>query len=1434
MPRSRSLVLPLLFLSSSAIAFDTVINLPPGPLGPIGSNTQVNLLEGGVLSGLSFSGTTSNVEINLLGGTVTGDIDARPSNLVTISGGKSDGEFTRVQFTTGVLTGGDYDWIKAEQVTMTGGRWRLLSASNLSMSGGSVGELIVTGGSVAAVEAGRVGTISVRDSSTQGVIDGRLRLLGGEFRLNGQPVSGLTGLERGDVLTGVLSSGTSFVFGAGDGAVEESLELVNVGAPPVTHTVIDLATDPLPDGLRPGQTLIAHAGDDLGDAFHANQANINLGAATIGNYSKILGGVLTIDGGVVGEKFHVMQGSSVVLRDGEISEGILSSQGVNFDMQGGFLYGGASFVDSVVTIRGGAVANRRGPGFGANLSLRRTPTEVSGGSFEHVSISESQAGISGGFFESLSVGEGSDVTINGGHVRNLAARGAADVSGGKIGRLSPSSGLAFRGAFELDGVPVSGEILFPEGSVLSGVLEDGTPLAFSSQLGDEFGWTSDTINLVDAQVAPATDNVINAPFDPIPSGLREGQVLNLGPGADTGSDFVSQGGVINVVGGTLGDDAVIQGGLLVVSSGIVDPGEERQPVSGLSAIDGATVLVSGGTIRRGSPSTRALIDGASSMVVSGGEIDTQVHVTGGSSLDAVGGTMRIVVATDGSAVRVGGDAVVGAVTGYASTSPATTNAPSLVVEGGSIGSASPIGGTVTVTGGVIGSLSINHRYVDGAPVPAVATLSGGDIDTFKGNSSVDVLVEGTTTVGKLTIGDTATIRGGDVADVVAVSDGQVDLVDGASVGTLHADGGSIAMRGGVVRNEYSRVAFDYQNHAYDGGTIRLEAGAVGSGFEIESGALVEVLGGVFGGRNFADDGTEFRLVGGDFFLNGAPASGQVDPTGEYVLTGTLSDGSPFILSSATDDEFRPGTLHLVDAELPAQAAVINAPTDTVPHGLRAGQVMNLSSGAAAGDNFAAIGATLNMSGGTVGAGLELFESLATVSGGEVGNTALLYGGSSLTINGGRVGTGLQALDGAAVTLSSGQLGESAAFAPGSQFTMTGGHVGPSIEIQSDATISGGAIGRGLAVEEEGALEVQGGEFLLDGVPVAGEVTINVNQLLTGVLEDGSPFLFNTDFDHNDQVDTVAFRSVTLTETHVPAAPPVIDSATDPVPNGLRQGQTLRLRDGSTTTDDFTALGGLLEVSGGTVGVRLEALDTRIELQSGAVGENATLFEGSDLTVGGGEVGPGLHVAEGASATLLGGRMDAVSLAPEATLNIAGGDFDGQSDDLRDQDFWSPQGSTINLYGLTFEQNGVDLISGLEFGESVAITDNRTALTGVLADGAPVELPTGGRGRIIGNGDFTLTKLLQGDFNGDGLVDAADYSVWRDSKGLDVEPGSGADHDFDGRITRSDYEVWASNFGLLAADLLAESAAASVPEPAAMASAILAAISSTLLGRRFRS
>lgn len=58
----------------------------------------------------------------------------------------------------------------------------------------------------------------------------------------------------------------------------------------------------------------------------------------------------------------------------------------------------------------------------------------------------------------------------------------------------------------------------------------------------------------------------------------------------------------------------------------------------------------------------------------------------------------------------------------------------------------------------------------------------------------------------------------------------------------------------------------------------------------------------------------------------------------------------------------------------------------------------------------------------------------------------------------------------------------------------------------------------------------------------------------------------------------------------------------------------------------------------------------------------------------------------------------------------------------------------------------------------------------------------------------------GDYNGDGTVDARDYTVWRNSLGMEIEAFTGADGDGSGVVDIADYQLWKSHFGETASGL----------------------------------
>lgn len=135
--------------------------------------------------------------------------------------------------------------------------------------------------------------------------------------------------------------------------------------------------------------------------------------------------------------------------------------------------------------------------------------------------------------------------------------------------------------------------------------------------------------------------------------------------------------------------------------------------------------------------------------------------------------------------------------------------------------------------------------------------------------------------------------------------------------------------------------------------------------------------------------------------------------------------------------------------------------------------------------------------------------------------------------------------------------------------------------------------------------------------------------------------------------------------------------------------------------------------------------------------------------------------------------------------------------------WSvSQTAPFDVWGLVFTIAGRSAATGLPFEESAPF---------VVVQWTP---------NFVGNPETPMQAILAaalalpGDFNRDGMVDAADYTVWRD--------GLGSTH------TPLQYEVWRSHFGEPNGGSGAGSEFSAVPEPGGLAAALSAAILLTTL------
>jgi hypothetical protein len=109
-------------------------------------------------------------------------------------------------------------------------------------------------------------------------------------------------------------------------------------------------------------------------------------------------------------------------------------------------------------------------------------------------------------------------------------------------------------------------------------------------------------------------------------------------------------------------------------------------------------------------------------------------------------------------------------------------------------------------------------------------------------------------------------------------------------------------------------------------------------------------------------------------------------------------------------------------------------------------------------------------------------------------------------------------------------------------------------------------------------------------------------------------------------------------------------------------------------------------------------------------------------------------------------------------------------------------------------------AGTMTGGTYKLIDYNGALGGNVSGIAIGTAPAGFNYGVVNNAANTSIDLvvsMQGDFNSDDRVDAADYVVWRNGLGT--------------MFTPADYDTWRANFGRTAA---ASATAAAVPEPLA--------------------
>lgn len=1293
--------LATLVILSDASA-QTIVNIPSDPAPRLARDGEIiNVFEGGTLP--SRFDALAGSQVNLLGGTFGGRFTALSGSLINIESGYVPGPIR--------LFGGS-------QAQISGARLeRILAAqeSAFALSGGAISNIQIDPGAMAT-------------------------LRGYDFKINGQPIAGLNSpgdQNRSDVpddsyLTGIFADGTAFAFD-GRFLADGTLTLTRTEEVTSEPRTFRLPDEEAPLDLRDGQRLIMESETArLPSSFIAGPGStLEVRDGYVDDHLRVLDATVEVRAGRLGGDALILGDSTLIISGGETNAVNLAG-------------------NTMVNVTGGT-ARLRAEG--------STKIDISGGDDHAIqSYGNSQVHISAGRVQQFFASNSGEVVVTGGNfLHDFSIDNTPIViSGGAFSNsvsIHDDSEALLRGFdFRMNGVPVAnlnavGDVVpiqFSDEDLFTGNFADGTPFAFTQIRGEDDRLASNAIRLERTAEPANSPATINVPGVAAPLGIRDGQTLTLTEGGVLDDNFnVGRGSRLIINGGTVGQNLEAVDAYVEINNGAIG--------RLLSAFRSTQVVVNGGSIG----SFVKTYDG-SKFTVNGGTV---------AGIDAKPGSQSLV--NGGTVGHIEGQDVKFTITGGTVNDLQVFSSSSIEITGGETGGgrAGGIGAgsdsTVTVTGG-------NHRSFD-LTSGAIAKIYDGRTSLVGGRSDTTIEIYG------------------------GLHGAETD-VPGSSccaTGRLAISHGTMRLFGGAFGDEVSWYESDVELFGSD---FRIDGVAV-DGLENENDSVAVTLTDDSLFTGVLSDGTPFAFTAEDrnFFVSTSDIR-LTRRTPPDVREPTISAnsgrgplgaraGQTVILEEGgfLDDNFVVGC----EGNLIVRGGVVHKNLEAAD----GGEI--LIEGGAIGDRLSVLaGSTIKITGGTVGRDAQAYPGgLLHLDGGELTFGALARGGNIL-VTSGTSSSNVHATDGGHAAVSGGTIREleiddrstgtisggvvrlrsevnsggnllvqggltSISADGGSTVEVTGGIIdsGTSLFQDANVTIRGGSIGDSFYSLAGSGLALYGTQFELDGTPISGlatpedevVVTIADDQLFSGQLADGSPFLFSGA--NGDDIRTVKL----VRSTDPVAGPAEIRVTNAEAPNGVNAGQHLTVLVGGVLGPHFNAgPHSRVTVRGGSVGDNFEAYRATVSIEEGVIAGPLEAFAGSEVTISGGFT-RSFSGYEGSLVAISGGSIDSAELRTRATARITGGHVQSFVAQQGSQTTWSGgtiatlaarEGSALEVQGANFRLNGRS-ISGLNVpGQQIQLDlGDSDILSATLADGTPILLtnPAFSAGSEIRNGALYLTR-----------------------------------------------------------------------------------------------